>query len=658
MKVFNNVQQIYDLCDGNAKKIMLYFRDEDTYKLLVSETSNIETDNKSIRYYCWLHKITTLPLCPFCGKPLAWFDMKHGFRETCGDNECIQKYRKIKKPLKEKETINSVSELWDKCNHSSKGIMVSFRNEDNYSLLVKETSWMPSDVSKSERFYCWVNKLTEIPKCPYCGKFRRFEGMTEGYFPTCGSKQCRSAGIAAGNRSEKRNFSEQVRKMKETYKERTGYEHNMQNPEFKKQYFEDYKKKHNGELCGVTSKLAIENRKKIFDEKYNGNIRSALTEGAIRKFGSLSNMAKLNNRNIGEEKREKSNAELMMRIEQMGYTFVNFVSENILTIRCNRCSSEFDISRQSINVHYRNKDFEFCHKCDYKQMTFRSKFEEDLLDYVKSIYEGDIETNVKYRFDGMECDIFIPELKIGIEANGVYWHTEQYKEKNSHIEKKKKLHEKGCSLIQIWDDDWNDINKREIIFSRLAEKMGVNSKIYARKCEYIEDIDDSTSKKFLEDNHLQGYVHSKYRCGLYYDGVLVMLMTVGKRRKMIGQNDDSLELLRLCTLKGISVVGGFSKLLSHFRKSHVGEKMISYADCDWCDFDNNGYSSVGFDFVRQTVPDYYWCYREKRENRMNYTKQKLVAAGYDSSKTEVEIMHELGYYRLFGSGNFLYEIIL
>lgn len=661
---FNTMQEIYDKADGDSKAIMLYMRKPENVEILLNETSGLVRNDITIseRYYCWKNNIETLPLCPYCGQPKKWYDQKKGYQETCGSEECKSKARQ--KKAKEQETkeqkddIFSISELWEKVGHDKKALFMSMQDQKMKDLLLTETSSLHNDADIAERLYCAVNGLTSAPVCPVCGKPRKYKKGK--YQKTCGDKECFSKLISDGNINavQFRDYDAQVKKGKQTYKDRTGYEHNMQNPEAKKAYFEEYAKKHNGEKCGVCSQKAKDNRKATFDREYDGNIWNALYAGAVRMYGSLSEKAKRINYNIGEARREKANEELLRRIQEMGYTVVKFVSENILTLKCNRCSSEFDISRQSINVHYRNNDFKFCHKCDYKEMTFRSKFEEDVLDYIKSIYDGDIETNVKYRFDGMECDIFLPKLNIGIEANGVYWHTEQYKEKNSHIEKKKKLHEKGCSLIQIWDDDWNDAVKREIILSRLAEKIGVNSKIYARKCEYVEDIDTKTVKKFLEDNHLHGYVPSKYRIGLYYEGVLVMVMTVGKRRRLIGQNDDSLELLRLCTLKGISVVGGFSKLLSHFRKSHIGERMISYADCDWCDFDSNGYSSVGFEFVRQTVLDYYWCHREIRENRMNYTKQKLVAAGYDSSKTEVEIMHDLGYFRLYGSGNFLYEIIL
>lgn len=41
-----------------------------------------------------------------------------------------------------------------------------------------------------ENLYCYYNNITEIPKCPYCGKSRRFFNYSKGYKNTCGSKEC------------------------------------------------------------------------------------------------------------------------------------------------------------------------------------------------------------------------------------------------------------------------------------------------------------------------------------------------------------------------------------------------------------------------------------------------------------------------------------
>jgi len=81
-------------------------------------------------------------------------------------------------------------------------------------------------------------------------------------------------------------------------------------------------------------------------------------------------------------------------------------------------------------------------------------------------------------------DIYIPSMNIGIEYNGLYWHSELHKGKNYHLNKYKKLKDIGITLIQIWEDDW--FFKKDIVKSRLNNLFGLSNKIYARKCSIRE----------------------------------------------------------------------------------------------------------------------------------------------------------------------------
>jgi hypothetical protein len=139
--------------------------------------------------------------------------------------------------------------------------------------------------------------------------------------------------------------------------------------------------------------------------------------------------------------------------------------------------------------------------------------------------------------------------------------------------------------------------------------------------------------------------------GLYYNDELISLMTFMKTRKVLNKThkDGEYELVRFCNKIGISVVGGASKLFKKFIKDYNPISVLSYCDISWANGDL--YKNLGFELIGVSKPNYYYVINGKRENRINYQKHKLVKKGYDVNLTEVEIMYELGYYRIFNCGN-------
>ena len=80
----------------------------------------------------------------------------------------------------------------------------------------------------------------------------------------------------------------------------------------------------------------------------------------------------------------------------------------------------------------------------------------------------------------LELDIYLPELQLAFEFNGLYWHNELYKDKNYHLNKTEKCLEKGIQLMHIWENDL--LYKQDIVKSMILNKLvKTPNKIYARK---------------------------------------------------------------------------------------------------------------------------------------------------------------------------------
>ena len=84
--------------------------------------------------------------------------------------------------------------------------------------------------------------------------------------------------------------------------------------------------------------------------------------------------------------------------------------------------------------------------------------------------------------------------------------------------------------------------------------------------------------------------------------------------------------------------------------------ILSYADKRWSN--GNLYKKLGFIEVKSTSPNYFYVVNKKRKNRFEFRKDVLVKDGFDSSKTEFQIMEDRGIPRIYDVGNFLFKLIL
>ncbi|MCK9415471.1 hypothetical protein M0Q97_02285 [Candidatus Dojkabacteria bacterium] len=286
-----------------------------------------------------------------------------------------------------------------------------------------------------------------------------------------------------------------------------------------------------------------------------------------------------------------------------------------------------------------------------------SKYELELHDFVNSIF-NDVIFNSRNILNGQELDIFIPSLKLGIEFNGLYWHSELKKTKKYHLDKTLDCLNRKIKLIHIFEDEW--VHKKDIVKSRLLNIFGkTENKIYARKCS-IQEINKDVAKAFLNINHIQGFVSSQYYYGLFYQEQLVSLMSFGELRKNLGQKqseEDSFELLRFCNKLNTSVIGGASKLFKHFITNIKPKRIISYADRRWST--GTLYENLGFTFSHDSDVNYFYVIGQNRKNRYNFRKDILIKEyGCSVEDTEHNFCFNQGWYRIYDCGNKVYEYII
>ena len=287
--------------------------------------------------------------------------------------------------------------------------------------------------------------------------------------------------------------------------------------------------------------------------------------------------------------------------------------------------------------------------CTEKTCILTSSSEEkNIYDLVKLSFPDAISG---FKLDNNELDIYIPSLKIGIEYNGLYWHSENFRKINYHIDKTNFFEAHGIQLITIWEDDW--LFKPEIVKSIIFNKLVKSDRIFARKC-ILKIVSSEETKKFLNENHLQGECNDSIRYGLFYENELVSLMTFGKSRMILNSDtiENNYELLRFCNKLNFTVIGGASKLFNYFKKNNKFENIISYANRDIST--GKLYKKLGFNLVKKTKPGYWWCKDNHKFHRSNFMKHKIVAKEDYDSTSESQEMIARGYFKVWNAGNLKY----
>lgn len=297
-----------------------------------------------------------------------------------------------------------------------------------------------------------------------------------------------------------------------------------------------------------------------------------------------------------------------------------------------------------------------CKKC----LSNKSLWEEEVKDFIeKNLQINVIERNkiIKTNNSKFEIDIFCPEYNIGIECNGIYFHSDKFCDKNYHLNKTKECEKINVKLIQIFEDEWKF--KKEIVKNILKNTFNKNHNvIYARNL-VIKTIPENIAKSFYEKYHIQGWCRSSISFGAYNGSSLVACMSFSRKRPGIGSKkiNDVVELTRYAT-DGGRYPGLATKIFKYYLKNYHkrGEKIITYADKRY--YSGNVYLKMGFKMIRESGPNYYYVIGDKRYHRYHFSKMRLKEIFGEEichSYSEKEIMENLGILKIYDCGHLVFE---
>lgn len=601
-----------------------------------------DIDNFKIKFYLYENDLKETPKC-YCGNELKFRDMLNGFNEFCS-RKCSLKSEVVKERRKKTSIEN-----WGVDNPSKSDIIkkrVIQTNKEKFGVEYPLQSKEIKDDLKNKFLEKWgvdnPSKLkivrekaentnlkkwgvkhamqSDLIKDKVKKGFLEKWGVENPMFVDSVKEKVRESVVKRWGSLSNENI---LNKKENTFEEKYGVKNPM-NLSIIREKFKETSLKNWG-VDNPSKSLVV--RKKVSEK----NLENLGVDNPFKSDDIKNKIKELNIKKFGQDHHSKNENWRKKNYSISNHNnYIEYIGDGKSIFKCDDGKEHtFEIS---IDNFISRKDRILCTVC-FPMSDSTSICEETLFLFIKEIYNGDI---MKSYRDGLEIDIYLPDLKIGFEYNGLYWHSDKWKEKSYHLDKVNFFKSKNIRVINIWEDDW--LFKKDIIKSQIRNLVGKSDKIGARKCE-VKEVNTKVSVDFLENNHLLGKVGSKLKLGLFYNNELVSLMTFDHyegRRKM---GPDEWNINRFCNKIGLTVVGGASKILNHFIKNYDVSRIISYADYDWSD--GLLYKKLGFNIIHIGQPDYKYVISGKRCNKSKFRKNekynmKDCLKVYDSGKIKFE----------------------
>lgn len=491
---------------------------------------------------------------------------------------------------------------------------------------------IPGFETRAEKLFAIVNGLTVRPTCVVCGGHVKY-GKQGRFFETC-SLSCAAKNPKTREKTKKTNLnkfgvahplqSAQVQaKLQETNQQRYGSKNPAASPEVKEKIAITNTTKY-GNICSLNgeevirkkrhtwlSTRGVDNPAKCPDVK----LRAAQTVLKKTNTRKQSYLALFAHHGITPLFNEWTGTHQYEWKHECGTVFRAPFTSNYIP-RCPHCFP-LSISKEELAV---------------RQMLEKSGVE--------------FQTNVRSVLNGRELDIYIPSKNIGIEINGAYWHHDGRDYLFTLHQKTELAEQIGIHLLHFWDFEVNE--KPEIVKSIIFSKLGLLPITGARKFT-VQKISPSQAADFLNNTHINGFARAKYHFALMRADKIHAVASFGRTRF---ERTDGFELIRFASTN--TIAGGLSKLIAAFKKHETG-RLITYADRRFSI--GNAYKKIGFRFLKNTKPNYFYFRGSKRIQRQQAQRHRISNLGITKlAESELDTMLINGWLKCSDCGSKKFEL--
>ena len=378
------------------------------YQLLINDERLYKFNTFRQKMWHFFHEDYDIHYCPVCGKELGLKNIKEGYRMYCS-NVC--KYNDVNYLQKTSEIM---SERW--------------KNSDREKICKnigsgRKKAW--DKLSKDEKRYVTQHMRDRLVE----------------------SNLLRSD-------DERKEIREKiVKSWKKTYQNKSKEQHEIEN----KKRIESYRR-------------TLNNRTEEDIKRVSENVSNGLKNMSVEK----KKQKEINKHNSFVKRIQKVRPDVI-DVETIGTYGRTIYTCKCTNPDCNKCNNkQYKISY----VSYRYRESVGIEKCPicHPRMIGISGGEKEMLEYIRKIYKNKIQENSRNELMGFEIDVYLPDLKLGFEFQGDLWHAnpmlfdenfihpingKTFAEIHEHDDKKKKIaNEQGIEIVEIWESDWFDNNRK------------------------------------------------------------------------------------------------------------------------------------------------------------------------------------------------------
>jgi len=417
-------------------------------------------------------------------------------------------------------------------------------------------------------------------------------------------------------------------KSKQTMMERYGVEHNTQDPESNNRRKATNLKKYGNE-CIFQNKNLRDKWSQEYKIKTGYNHQMNNPE-VLEKIINTS-LVRYGKPHFGQLSISEKSFEILQDKEK----FTNFINERSL----NEAAKDLDVAFATVKL-YLNK---YKIKYDYNKSSY-----EKAIAYFLTENNIEFEQNTRKIISPKELDFYIPNLKLAIEFNGLYWHSEsKLDNKNYHKEKWQACSDVGVRLLMINEDEWlerSEVIKKKILNLCRQSERGPG----ARKLQILT-IPNNLANAFCEEHHIQGKTgNSVTSYGAFLEDQLVGVMIVGFLR---GTKTE--EIVRFCS-DGKTYAGLFSRMFKKYITEKLPVEVVTFADLRYSD--GGLYEKTGFVKDGIIKPNFKYVMGYETFHAQGFTKSRIANKfKIDMSfLTERQAMDGLGFDRIWDCGKIRY----